>query len=57
MPYPCISQRQTFGKEQTFLFPFLEYDNKIFVKGSGNTSVSKEETGCGKFGTDLFKIH
>lgn len=57
MPYPCISQRQTFGKEHTFLFPFLEYDNKIFVKGSGNTSVSKEETGCGKFGTDLFKIH
>lgn len=44
-------------KSMLFFCSFLEQDDKIFAKGSGNTVLPKEETGCGKFGAGLFKTH
>lgn len=53
LPYAYISLRETFGKEHVFLLFILRTGQQILAKGSGNTT--KEETGCGKFGTGLFK--
>lgn len=43
---------KAFGKEQPSSFSFLEYDNRVFVKGNRNTIIPKEEAECEKFARD-----